>query len=192
MHDLAVDSGNRILLSWNESDAVSRQMHFSCFTQEGMPDQSFSATGGHLSLEPVLHDTLLQAPPVYNTSWTADNKHFFVLEYRYNKTYRGHTGIFKYGLAAKKEMQTGIAAAKSVDVAIYPQPADKVLYIRTSGARLAALTIVNAAGQTVMERQSVGEDHLSLDIQSLAPGLYILRLRDMAGSLINRPVIIVR
>ena len=191
MHDLAVDGSNRILVSWNVADAYSRQMHFTCFTPQGIPDTSFSATGGHISLEPILHDTLTQAPPVYSTAWTSDNEHFFVLEYRFNQAYKGHIGLLKYKLPAKKEAQTAIATARHDEIVIYPQPADKVLNIRAAGTRLAAFTMVNASGQIVMEQHAIGEDHVSVDLQHLAPGLYILHLQDMAGSVVNRPVIIV-
>lgn len=56
---------------------------------------------------------------------------------------------------------------------IFPNPAKENLTIQSIGGSLGNLTITDALGKIVLEKQ-VHENETSIDIQSLAPGIYMI------------------
>jgi hypothetical protein len=190
-HDFAIDAGNGLTICWNEATATSQRMHFTRFTDAGMPDLAFSPSGGRLSLEPVRNDAVLNASLVYGAVWTRDSRHLFVLEGRSTASNLSHAGILKYKWNAAQPAPASVPAIFGGNVIIYPQPANDLLFI-TADTKIAGLTIINAAGQAVMKQAVADNRRLTADVHSLPNGLYTLILQDVNDLSIQRQVLILR
>jgi uncharacterized delta-60 repeat protein len=188
-HQLAVDSSNRIWVSWNRGSNASQYMYFRCFTSAGLPDVSF-ASSGYSVVEPRAHDTLLYAS-IYHTLWTSDNSGFIVLERRFNVSYSDHPGVFRYKLPVAKSTSTSIATSgKVLDAVVYPVPAHDVLIIKVADAKQARAYIVDELGNIALQAQLASGSNVSLDVSRLARGTYVLHLTDEAGGQQSRKIVL--
>jgi hypothetical protein len=86
------------------------------------------------------------------------------------------------------------ASTAAPTLSVAPIPAQDVLRVSLSGTaeQQIQLTLTNQQGRTVLRQRLVNET--PLNVSSLAPGLYLLRATDTAGSLVGKPqkVLIVR
>ncbi len=187
-HELSADADNRLSVCWNEADGVSQRMHFRRFTAQGQADQTFG-TGGHASIEPIRNDAVYSASYVYGTAWTADGRHFFVQEQRFDKAHGMHMGLIKYRFGAKAAIAAGIAEKEQATLIVYPQPAVQTLHISSSGAPLTRISLLNASGQLVLQ-QAAGTQRTTLEVGQLPSGVYILRGTDQAGATFSRRIVI--
>ena len=62
---------------------------------------------------------------------------------------------------------------------IYPNPADEVINIENA-SEINRVAIINHSGQVVMEISNT-ESHMSLNIESLQTGVYLLRTTSIEG-----------
>jgi len=79
------------------------------------------------------------------------------------------------------------------DLRVYPVPADDIIYLSSESIGLENMTVslVDMKGSTVLtESLSAGDFHTSVNIQNLLSGIYILEVRDKAGSRIIQKKII--
>jgi hypothetical protein len=83
---------------------------------------------------------------------------------------------------------TGIAQAASVsDVSLFPQPASGKLFIRSS-ERLMSVEMLDMSGRSLINRNVDGAYEVTVGIESLASGTYILRLHTEKGVLVRKAV----
>lgn len=82
----------------------------------------------------------------------------------------------------------GIEDAEGVDVSIYPNPASRIVNLRTAEA-IASVSVYNAIGQQVMLREGNGNS-MQLDLYSLANGHYTMRIVTTDGRVANRKFIV--
>lgn len=86
-------------------------------------------------------------------------------------------------LGVEQEMLTGAR--------VFPNPADTRLSVMvTNGKQLQHVWLSNTAGQMVFLQNTVGGEALSLDIQSLASGLYQLSVQYTDGETRSTPIVI--
>jgi aminopeptidase N len=71
------------------------------------------------------------------------------------------------------------------DFDIYPNPADNIINIRANDTRPYDVEFMTMIGQSIIERKDQSGD-TSLNATSLAPGVYILKIRSAKGTLIER------
>ncbi len=66
------------------------------------------------------------------------------------------------------------------DVTIYPNPANNLVNIKTTNGAYSSASIINTLGQLLLE-QTLQATDTSIDIQSLAPGIYYILLKGATG-----------
>lgn len=70
----------------------------------------------------------------------------------------------------------------SGQMAIYPNPANDVLYVQTTDIyRINSIKVFNTLGAAVLERKANGEKLVTIDIHSLPPGSYNLLINTESG-----------
>lgn len=82
-----------------------------------------------------------------------------------------------------------LVSAESMDLKIYPNPANDFLNIatdKTPNNSTFLISIINVQGQSVMNQRLNLEDVQTLDISSLNQGMYILTVRNDIGSLLTQ------
>ena len=82
----------------------------------------------------------------------------------------------------------GIEDAEGIDVNIYPNPASRIVNLRTTEA-IASVSVYNAIGQQVMLREGNGNT-MQLDLYGLANGHYTMRIVTTDGRVANRKFIV--
>ena len=82
----------------------------------------------------------------------------------------------------------GIEEAEDVDVSIYPNPASRVVNLRTAET-IASVSVYNAIGQQVMLREG-NSNSMQLDLYGLANGHYTMRIVTTDGRVANRKFIV--
>gem|GEM_PF-2776775 len=80
---------------------------------------------------------------------------------------------------------------------LFPNPVDDRLYVQVPRSYAnATVEVLDATGRSVLQQRIGGttevEVVLEFNVQGLAPGHYIVRSRDLAGSMINRPFVVHR
>ena len=66
-----------------------------------------------------------------------------------------------------------------INMHIYPNPGKELITLKLDQiVNKATLKMVTIAGQTVMENTNMTGDHFSLNIASLAPGIYFVELKE--------------
>ena len=73
----------------------------------------------------------------------------------------------------------GIEEADAFDVNIYPNPASRIVNLRTAEA-ISTVSVYNAIGQQVMLRQGNGNT-MQIDLYNLANGHYTMRIVTTEG-----------
>jgi spore coat protein CotH len=75
--------------------------------------------------------------------------------------------------------------AGEIDLLVYPNPADDFLNVRFPGAAAGAMQVdvYAVTGRKVFSNPEVNTSALELDLSSLTPGFYFLRVRDAEGKL---------
>ena len=82
----------------------------------------------------------------------------------------------------------GIDDVNGVDVNIYPNPASRIVNLRTAEA-ISTVSVYNAIGQQVMLRQGNGND-MQIDLYNLANGHYTMRIVTTEGNVAIRKFIV--
>ena len=82
----------------------------------------------------------------------------------------------------------GIEDAEGIDVTIYPNPASRIVNLRTAEA-IGSVSVYNAIGQQVMLREGNGNS-MQLDLYGLANGHYTMRIVTTDGRVANRKFIV--
>ena len=81
---------------------------------------------------------------------------------------------------------TGIAEVESaINVKTYPNPASEVAYI-TSSRTIRAITVTNALGQEVYNRQGLAVDLYEMNVSELPTGLYLVTVTTDEGAMTQR------
>ncbi|MFM2206482.1 MAG: hypothetical protein RL213_457 [Bacteroidota bacterium] len=78
-------------------------------------------------------------------------------------------------------------AAAISDISLFPQPASGQLFIRSS-EKLTFVEMLDMSGRTLISRNGGDNHELSLGIESLAAGTYILRLHTVKGVVVTKAV----
>ena len=66
------------------------------------------------------------------------------------------------------------------EITLFPNPAENVLNVTMSSARIYTLSVLSAEGKTVLSEKING--NTQLNVSQLAQGLYLLRFSDEAGN----------
>lgn len=82
----------------------------------------------------------------------------------------------------------GIDDVNGIDVNIYPNPASRIVNLRTAEA-ISTVSVYNAIGQQVMLRQGNGND-MQIDLYNLANGHYTMRIVTTEGHVAIRKFIV--
>lgn len=81
---------------------------------------------------------------------------------------------------------TGIAEIESaINVKTYPNPASEVAYI-TSSRTIRAITVTNALGQEVYNRQGLAVDLYEMNVSEMPTGLYLVTVTTDEGAMTQR------
>jgi hypothetical protein len=67
------------------------------------------------------------------------------------------------------------ASVESLGVKMYPNPASDVIYIE-AGAEIRQVTVYNAIGRVVMDQSYRNNARVQLNVGSLIPGLYMIKV----------------
>lgn len=86
------------------------------------------------------------------------------------------------GVVTFQTISQGIETADDSDLALYPVPTSRYLFLQGIGDTPRQVTIYNASGQTVFQQRAT--DGTRLDLQHLPAGAYLLR----CGSRISKIV----
>jgi len=112
-------------------------------------------------ISPVTMTDSIQNTTVYNTSW-----------YRYDAC----TGIFI-------DSTTGTGELQSHMLNISPNPAaDNISIVIPENTNQSEVTIYNAIGAVVMEQEISGQKQLTLNVENLDAGIYLVRLTSKSYS----------
>jgi Secretion system C-terminal sorting domain len=71
-------------------------------------------------------------------------------------------------------------------VSIYPNPSEDALYIHLPNYQLSEIEVLSATGYLLHRVKSALTNDVSLDVSSLAPGFYFLKLKTTAGLFIKK------
>lgn len=83
---------------------------------------------------------------------------------------------------------TGIEAIARDAFTVFPVPADSELNIRTDGAALRAVEVIDGAGRVVLQVGATGI-FATVSIEGLAAGVYTARITSADGSVVLRPFV---
>lgn len=86
------------------------------------------------------------------------------------------------------EKATDIDGLSRSAVSLYPNPASTIVSI--SGSDIVKAEIYNALGQLI--KIESGKSMHSVDVSSLAEGVYLMKLYDFYGNITNKPVVVAR
>ena len=70
-----------------------------------------------------------------------------------------------------------LAQIKKEQIIIYPNPANSVLNIAYN--KIKQITIVDALGKTMMQKEAGGTNNMQLNIEQLQKGIYLIRIIDV-------------
>lgn len=143
---------------------------------------SATTTGKTLRLEKDNGATLLGTVTIPNTgnwqTWTTVSQNVTLPAGAYAvglTTYTGGLNINWFEISDNLTARESTSAEQpEEDLELYPSPADGMLFIRVSESLLDAdVTIVDVAGKTYISKKL---DDSRIDVSSLKPGLFVLRL----------------
>lgn len=90
-------------------------------------------------------------------------------------------------LAVLPATATGIRGQTYRPLSVYPNPAGEKLYVNADKAfREASVSVSDVVGKELIATASQAGDHLELDVRSLPPGVYLLRVRDAGQEFCQR------
>ncbi|MBO4739298.1 MAG: T9SS type A sorting domain-containing protein [Bacteroidales bacterium] len=81
---------------------------------------------------------------------------------------------------------TGIAAATQNDILVFPNPAKNNLYV--SGNNICTVEVFNCLGQCQSKTSAMSQDYISIDVQALPAGLYLLKITDNNGRIFTKKI----
>lgn len=87
----------------------------------------------------------------------------------------------------------GPSLVKADELSVYPNPATGAVNIKSrAGQAITAITILNTTGAVVASKEHLHAADYSMDLDTVAPGLYLVCVRTEAGTTIVRKLQIVR
>ena len=89
----------------------------------------------------------------------------------------------QHSLMATFEKKTGITTADGEKIKVYPNPADNTITINTFAGNI--VTLYDIMGKQVLQQKSISEV-LTIDIQNLPKGIYLLRDSDTVVKVIKK------
>jgi len=72
----------------------------------------------------------------------------------------------------------------ALPLSVFPNPAASTIYIRTKEA--SHISIISASGETIRETKAMDHALNTIDIQSLTPGIYLIRVTDGISSAMQK------
>ena len=79
------------------------------------------------------------------------------------------------------ETGTGVPSTAAARLKVYPNPAASFLMLESSAVVMQDISVFDAAGRTVLQQRVDGAES-KLDISSLTPGVYLLKVRSANGT----------
>lgn len=83
------------------------------------------------------------------------------------------------------QINTAVQKVKPGEFVVYPNPADKILHLKTDMAANIRYQVFNSLGQLLMQNESTAS-YFDIDINMLSNGLYFVRLETDAGEITER------
>ena len=74
-------------------------------------------------------------------------------------------------------------------IKLFPNPADKVLTIKTRTAAIDYINIYNNLGQTVMDLGPINSEEYTINTEALQKGIYYINIKDVQGNIFNGKVL---
>ncbi|MDR4988343.1 MAG: DUF4623 domain-containing protein [Bacteroidales bacterium] len=110
--------------------------------------------------------------------------------YTLSEVIAGNLNAEEVPVIVHSDVETGLDTASELEFKAYPNPASDVLYvdINNLSGDLLKVTLINAAGQLVetQQIQVQGRTQLMFNVSVLNPGIYMLRLENQEGVLVER------
>lgn len=110
--------------------------------------------------------------------------------YRYYVSTDGSTFIDSVDIVVEVVLGTSVNAENSVEIEIYPNPAQNYLTVKMNNIEKAELIIYDATGKMVLIN-TLDQNMNALDISSLSEGCYYYTIRDMESNYIKRDALII-
>ena len=135
----------------------------------------------------VQGDLDLAAVNELRTYWTGDSSYFTIDSVSMTESQANNTVTFKltfFSIEPEPEPEpepdpNGIDNASGFAVAIYPNPTKDLVYIKSDA--ILVVEVLSVTGQTMMKVQSQ-----SIDLSSLTPGIYMLRITTTHGTKVKK------
>ena len=97
---------------------------------------------------------------------------------------------FQQGYIAKTEVNPGINQFEAVDVKVYPNPVNTIMYVELSNIEAAGCVVkcFDMAGQLIKESEFGDDSRLSIDMSGLPQGAYFVRVVSEDGAVVNKKI----
>ncbi|MBR2196329.1 MAG: T9SS type A sorting domain-containing protein [Salinivirgaceae bacterium] len=97
---------------------------------------------------------------------------------------------FQQGYVATAEVNPGINQLEAVDVKVYPNPVNTVMYVELSNIEAAGCIVkcFDMAGQLIKESEFGDDSRLSVDMSDLPQGAYFVRVESEDGAVVNKKI----
>jgi hypothetical protein len=153
--------------------------------QPGTLQLDTATVSGHTTDLTVLYGT---APYTYqwsNDSTSVDPAHFTPGMYDVTVTDAHGCNATMHDIVIKPRVATGLQLTKNdhTEIAVYPNPVSAMLYLKFSAQQQIFIQIINEQGTVMQEGYYIpdGNNTVSINIISLAAGMYFLRVTDDAS-----------
>jgi uncharacterized repeat protein (TIGR01451 family) len=83
---------------------------------------------------------------------------------------------------------TGIETLSEDDVVIYPNPARDELIVQSSKFKVQSVEVVDVVGKVLQSQESRTRNQVNVNVSSLAPGIYFVRVKGEKGIVVRRVV----
>ena len=93
-------------------------------------------------------------------------------------------------IATSTEVNPGIAELEAVDVKVYPNPVNTIMYVELSNIEAAGCVVkcFDMAGQLIKESEFGDDNRLSVDMSGLPQGAYFVRVVSEDGAVVNKKI----
>jgi hypothetical protein len=77
--------------------------------------------------------------------------------------------------------------SKNEGLVVYPNPTDGTLFI-TSNTKILKIEVVNQLGQTVLQKDTLNEGNIRLEMEQLSQGIYFLQIQTLKTTLVKKVI----
>ena len=171
-----------VLLDWKAVGGVDEYEYQIDKVNTFDSEDLIEGSNDYIDATPINEDTEFEA-----TDLDPAETYYWRVRYRQGGGISAWSDIWSFTIS---EDGLGITEQLASSIKMFPNPTSDLLRIESSLVGLSGVEVMDLSGRTVMNKQTLNSTQITLDVESLTPGAYLVRMSTEDGSSLVKHLVV--